>query len=81
MLGAVLAGDAARVAGLLDAHPELCNLSDRSEDRLGVLQHAARLGRAPVVGLLLRTWKRGLSVDGPWRGGMLRGWSRRRCGG
>ncbi len=53
VLDAVLAGDANRVAELLDRHPELCNLSERTTDRLSVLHHAARLGHLPVVEVLL----------------------------
>lgn len=60
MLDAVLAGDADRVAELLDQSPELCNLAERSSDRLSVLHHAARLGHLPVVELLLAA---GATVD------------------
>src|SRR5687767_6697408 len=53
MVVAVLAGDAEHTATLLDADPQLCNLADRSPDRLSVLHHAAGRGHLAVVELLL----------------------------
>lgn len=57
---AVLAGDAVAVAALLDADPQLCDLADRSPDRLRVLHHAAERGDVAVVELLLAA---GAGVD------------------
>ena len=53
MLAAVLAGDAATVAALLDADPQLANLAERGPDRFSVLHLAARRGYLDVVELLL----------------------------
>jgi hypothetical protein len=53
MLAAVLAGDAATVAALLDADSLLANLADRAPGRLSVLHHAASVGNLEVVELLL----------------------------
>jgi ankyrin repeat protein len=60
MLAAVLAGDADTVAALLDSDPQLCNLADRSPERLSVLHHAAGRGHLAVVELLLAA---GAAVD------------------
>ncbi|AMV27426.1 Ankyrin repeats (3 copies) [Gemmata sp. SH-PL17] len=53
MLEAVLAGDAATVADLLDVDPQLADLADRAPGRFSVLHLAARRGYLPVVELLL----------------------------
>ena len=53
MLDAVLVGDAASVAELLDADPQLANVADRGPGRSSVLHLAARRGHLAVVVLLL----------------------------
>lgn len=53
MLTAIAGGDADRVAALLTVDPQLCNLTDRTELRQSVLQHAAERGNLPIVELLL----------------------------
>jgi ankyrin repeat protein len=53
LLTAVAGGDADRVAALLTADPQLCNLADRIELRQSVLHHAAERGSLPIVELLL----------------------------
>jgi ankyrin repeat protein len=60
MLSAVLAGDEHAVGALLDADPQLCNLTDRSPERLSVLHHAAGRGQLAIVELLLAA---GATVD------------------
>ena len=53
MLDAVLAGDAATVAELLDADPQLADYADRRPGRFSVLHLAAGRGDLAVVELLL----------------------------
>lgn len=53
MLAAVLAGDAATVAELLDRDAQLADLADRGLDRFSVLHLAAGRGHLAVVELLL----------------------------
>jgi ankyrin repeat protein len=60
MLSAVLTGDTAEVADLLDADPHLADLADRSSDRLSVLHHAAGRGHVDIAELLLAA---GATVD------------------
>ncbi|MBY0457944.1 MAG: ankyrin repeat domain-containing protein [Gemmataceae bacterium] len=53
MLDAVLAGDAATVAELLDIDPQLANVAERGPNRSSALHLAARRGHLAVVELLL----------------------------
>ena len=53
MFAAVEAGDAQKVAALLDKHPQLCNLAEKTGDRSSVLHKAARVGQLDLVELLV----------------------------
>jgi hypothetical protein len=77
MLAAVLVGDADTVAVLLDADPQLANLTDRRPGRFSVLHHAAGRGDLNVVELLLaagaNTNKRSHDGSSPLHEAVLRG--------
>ncbi len=53
MFAAVELGDAQKVAALLDKHPQLCNLAEKTGDRSSLLHLAARDGRLDLVELLV----------------------------
>jgi len=53
MFAAVEAGDAPKVAALLDKHPQLCNLAEKTGNRSSLLHMAARGGNLDIVELLV----------------------------
>ncbi|MCE9563261.1 MAG: ankyrin repeat domain-containing protein [Planctomycetes bacterium] len=53
MFAAVEAADTQKVAALLDKHPQLCNLAEKTGNRSSLLHLVARSGKLDIVELLV----------------------------